>query len=344
MDKPNISVITPVRAKREEDVTWLAKAIESVLEQTYEGWEMIIVNDSSEVSLSPIKKYITEHENIMAMKSNGAGVSNARNTAAANARCRFLLPLDHDDILPPKAMEYLVDGWTAGGKDFGVVYGNVLSFGVDFQRHMEMPNFFFGTLLRTLIMPIGSLHEKSSWAHIGGWDPNFQIGLEDWEYWIRMAINGFHGYRVEAVVYHYRRHAHGRLAHLRAHDEDFTAARAAVRAKHSEYYNGKEPQMCRGCGGGARPGSRRPTGMSAPTRVTVQASTVPAEDRAIVEYIGNRGGSFGVVGRPSGWRYQIPGGSGSLVKGPDGRPGVHKSDVRFFRAYDGGRAFRVIDK
>lgn len=338
----NISVVMPVKAYKEENVQWLAEAIDSVQAQTFSDWELIIVNDHSEVPLKAIGDYVKGDDRITACKTSAEamGVAYARNLGASKAVGQFLLPMDHDDILPPKSMEHLLEGWEAGGKDFGVIYGDVESFGVDFRKHMKMPKFFFGTLMRTLIMPIGSLHEKSAWKEIGGWDPAFQVGLEDWEYWIRMTIEGHHGYHVETVTYHYRRHDQGRLARLRANDDQFAEARALIRTKHEAYYNGKEPKMCRGCGKG-RPMGHRPSGVPAPTPPIAAADSVAASDRILVKYVGQRGAAFGIVGRASGWRYSIPGGYGCQVLATDGRPGVHPSDVQYFRKYDGGRAFMV---
>lgn len=335
----NVSVITPVRAKTSDDVEWLEEAIDSVLGQTYEDWELIVVKDGG-IPITSIRHYLEGDKRIRAFKtkSEASGVAYARNLAASKAQGRFLLPLDHDDILPPRSMEVMLEAWQAGGRDFGVVYGDVISFGVDFSKYMKMPEFFFTTLLRTLIMPVGSLHEKDAWKQIGGWDPEFQIGLEDWEYWIRMAINGYHGYHVQEVVYHYRRHAKGRLAALRENPDQHEEAKAMVHKKHEEYYNGREPKMCRGCGRG-RPVGHQPAGQTAP--VPVAAAIVPQGGRVLVKYIGRRDGSFGVRGPSSGWSYSVPGGNGCQVYAPDGRPGVHPDDAQFFRRYDGGRAFMV---
>lgn len=336
-----VSVITPVRATTEEDVLWLREAIESVRAQTYADWEMVIVNDGSTVTLSSLKDVISGDDRIRALKNAGSGVSTARNTAVENAVGELLLPLDHDDVLPPDAMQIMVDAWDGDGKDFGVVYGDVLSFGVDFERFLDMPIFSWGTLLRTLIMPIGSLHSKASWKDIGGWDPAFQKGLEDWEYWIRMAVNGYHGYHVQTVTYHYRRHGHGRLATLRTQEGAFSEQQAAIRTKYQDYYNGKEPKMCRGCGRAKL--AFKPLGIppKAPPGPAAFAAANVATGLVIVKYSGNRGASFGIVGRATGWKYNVPGGRGCIVEGPNGKPGVHPDDVQFFKNYDGGRTFTV---
>ncbi len=340
---PRVSVIVPVKARRDEDVAWLREAMESVVAQTYEDWEMIIINDSSDIPLQPVGDLVKSDDRISAVRSRAPGAPEARNTGLELAKGELLLPLDHDDTLPEDALDTFVKAWDGGGDGYGIVYGDVLAFGTDFQRHMAMPQFNFTTLLRTLIMPVGSLCSTAAAREVGGWDPAFQIGLEEWEFFIRMVINGYHGYHVDAVTYNYRRHAHGRLAHLRANEARHNEAREAIRAKHRDYYNGKEPKMCRSCGG-RRPTPFRPKRTVTPTPPPKPAQFVAAvaeSGRVLVKYKGRRGAEFGVTGRPSGTKYTIPGGKDSLVLGPDGKPGIDPRDANFFRRYDGGRAFVV---
>ncbi len=339
---PRVSVIMPVRAREEEDVQWVQEAIASLKAQTYTDWELWIVNDRSSVSLAALRPVVKSSANIHAVKAHGEGVAAARNTGVERCAGELLLPMDHDDILPPEALETLVEAWDEEGKDFGVVYGDVISFGQDFERHMQMPNFLFQTLLRTLIMPIGSLHSKASWREIGGWKDEFQGGLEDWAYWIELAVNGYWGYHVPVVTYHYRRHARGRLAALRTGEDKFAEQQALIKEHFLEYYNGKEPKMCRGCGHG-RPRMQRGGGSVPRPRAPAQFDAASAAIGLVqVRYRGTRQGSFGITGKATGWKYQVPGGQGCLVESvANGKVGVHPDDVLMFRNYDGGRAFVV---
>ncbi len=341
MSNPRVSVIMPIRATRDENVVWAQEAIASLKAQTYPDWELFLVSDRSTVSLLPLKPVIKEDNRIHAMKAKGVGVAAARNTGVEACNGMLLLPMDHDDILPEESMEVLVGAWDEEGKEFGVVYGDIISFGPDFERHMQMPNFLFQTLLKTLIMPIGSLHSKASSLEIGGWKDEFQGGLEDWAYWIEMAVNGYWGYHVPQVVYRYRRHPHGRLAALRTQDK-FPVQQALIREYFEEYYNGKEPKMCRGCGkartvaprGNVAGAVRPPT----PALFAAQA----ASNMVLVKYMGKRAAGFGITGKATGIKYVVPGGRGCLVENQQtGKVGVHPNDVQFFRGYDGGGTFVV---
>lgn len=102
-DKHLVSVITACYNAE----AFLARTIASVLEQTYEGWELILVNDCSTDSTAAIIKEFTDLDKRIKsyeLKSN-AGAAVARNTAIKHANGRFIAFLDSDDLWHPKKLE-----------------------------------------------------------------------------------------------------------------------------------------------------------------------------------------------------------------------------------------------
>src|SRR5690625_3752065 len=99
-----VSVITPAyNAAR-----FIAETIESVLNQTYENWEMIIVDDcSQDETTSIIKKYQAQDERIHLIElEENSGSAVARNTAMDHAKGKYLAFLDSDDKwLPEKVAQ-----------------------------------------------------------------------------------------------------------------------------------------------------------------------------------------------------------------------------------------------
>ena len=91
-----VSIITPMYNSEK----FITKTIDSVLNQTYKEWEMIIVDDCSKDS-SPeiVKEYAKKDSRIryIELKVN-KGVSNARNVAIENANGQYIAFLDSDDI------------------------------------------------------------------------------------------------------------------------------------------------------------------------------------------------------------------------------------------------------
>ena len=110
MDKSLVSIITPTFNSEK----FIAETIQSVKSQTYENWEMIIVDDCSSDETFSIISNFSKNDNrikIHQLKNNsGAGV--ARNEGVNLASGRFISFLDSDDLWKPsklkKQVEFLI--------------------------------------------------------------------------------------------------------------------------------------------------------------------------------------------------------------------------------------------
>lgn len=77
---------------------WIEKCMESVLEQNYQDWEMILVNDgSTDNTINILNEYASRDERIQVIIQKNMGVSSARNHGISMARGEYLLFLDGDD-------------------------------------------------------------------------------------------------------------------------------------------------------------------------------------------------------------------------------------------------------
>lgn len=100
-----ISVIIPFYS----NVKWLLEAIDSVLSQSYQDFEIIIVNDGSpEVDTDVINKSRNNNKIKYFKKSNG-GPSSARNYGLKNATGKYVAFLDSDDIWHPNKLQKQVE-------------------------------------------------------------------------------------------------------------------------------------------------------------------------------------------------------------------------------------------
>ncbi|HEX6593678.1 MAG TPA: glycosyltransferase family 2 protein [Bacillota bacterium] len=100
---PLISVITPAYNAEK----FIKQTIESVREQTYSNWEMIIVDDcSTDRTVEYVRQYEQRDQRIHLLKlekNSGPGV--ARNTAMEHAEGRYIAFLDSDDLWYPEKLE-----------------------------------------------------------------------------------------------------------------------------------------------------------------------------------------------------------------------------------------------
>lgn len=101
--EPLVSVITAAYNCADT----IAETIESVLAQTYNNWEMVIVNDAStDNTLDVVSAYtnIDERIRLISLKAN-SGAATARNKAIQNSKGRYIAVLDSDDLWKPKKLE-----------------------------------------------------------------------------------------------------------------------------------------------------------------------------------------------------------------------------------------------
>lgn len=86
--------------------SYLRECLDSVMHQTFQGWEAICVNDgSTDDSLAILDEYANKDSRFKVISQNNGGLSAARNTGMDNAAGDYLLFLDSDDWLESKALE-----------------------------------------------------------------------------------------------------------------------------------------------------------------------------------------------------------------------------------------------
>jgi O-antigen biosynthesis protein len=101
--RPLISILTPTFNPNDE---FLMAAVESVMAQAYENWELILIDDgSSDSSARALLKNLGRRDaRIQIGVQEHGGISSALNTGLAEARGDWIALLDHDDLLEPDAL------------------------------------------------------------------------------------------------------------------------------------------------------------------------------------------------------------------------------------------------
>lgn len=105
MRNPLVSIISPVYNIAE----FIGDCIESVLNQSFEDFELIIVDDgSSDDSLKICKHYQTLDSRIVIVENKHQGVSAARNSGIDKAKSEYITFIDGDDLIHQNYLEYLL--------------------------------------------------------------------------------------------------------------------------------------------------------------------------------------------------------------------------------------------
>ncbi len=117
MNKPLISVIVPVYNTEQ----YLPRCIESIISQTYQNLEIILVNDGSvDNSLKICKEYAQKDSRIVVVDKENGGQSTARNMALKIAKGKYIGFADSDDYIAPEMYETLYECLTKTGSEISV--------------------------------------------------------------------------------------------------------------------------------------------------------------------------------------------------------------------------------
>ena len=88
----------------------VGRSIESVLNQTYTDWELILINDgSTDDTEMVLRRYADMDNRIHLLRQKNGGVSKARNTGLNAAKGDYICPLDGDDWFKPDCLALAVD-------------------------------------------------------------------------------------------------------------------------------------------------------------------------------------------------------------------------------------------
>lgn len=98
---------------------YISASIKSVLNQTYQNWELIIVDDCSKDNTDEIIKAYLEDKRIIYLKNDkNSGAAVSRNRALREAKGRWIAFLDSDDLWEPKKLEIQLEYMKKNGYSF----------------------------------------------------------------------------------------------------------------------------------------------------------------------------------------------------------------------------------
>lgn len=186
--RPLISVAVPTYNTK---IVHLQEAILSVLEQTYENWELILVDDAStnDDVREVIKKFAEKDNRIKYkfLKSN-KHIANATNEAIMISTGEFVSLLDHDDILYSNAL-YEIVKLLNDNKDLDFIYTD--QDGILEDTGVRIQPFFKPPYNQDLLWSINCITHlpairKSTLVECGLVDDKYN-GAQDWELFLRIA-------------------------------------------------------------------------------------------------------------------------------------------------------------
>ena len=193
--KPAVSILTPAY----DVARFIGATLDSVLAQTVADWEMVVVDDGSQDGTAAVVATRPDPR-IRLIRQANAGVSAARSRAVEAARGGAVLFLDADDWLAPDALARLLAALRAAPPNAVGAYGAYAFVGEDAApgdpplRRKSGP-FPAGDILERLVVQNlfanggHLLLRREAVDRAGPFLSHVRYG-EDWEYWIRLALQG----------------------------------------------------------------------------------------------------------------------------------------------------------
>lgn len=182
---------------------YLEEALQSVLCQTYENWECIIVNDGSLDNTGEIvEKWRKKDGRFKSIYQKNGGLSSARNLGISVAIGEVILPLDADDKIGLNYVSLAIEAFEKNSS-LKVVYCKAEKFGEEIGE-WKLPSFSLFNLSRNNLIFCSAFFKKEDWNSVGGYDTSMKHGWEDWEFWIAILKNGGTVKRLEEVHFYYR--------------------------------------------------------------------------------------------------------------------------------------------
>lgn len=186
------------------DKDFIEETLNSVLKQTFQDFQIIIVDDGSNKSTKEVLKKIN-HPNVSILEQENGGLSNARNNGFKKATGKYILSIDSDDTLDASFLEKAVlildekENVSAVSSYCNIFEGSYKIISKHLPKGGGLNNFLFDNNSTSF-----ALIRKSSWELIGGYDENMKDGFEDWEFWISITKGGGYVHMIEEFLFNYR--------------------------------------------------------------------------------------------------------------------------------------------
>jgi len=185
------SVIIPLYNK----ANFIENTIKSILNQTFQDFEIIVVNDGS-TDKSEEKLLLFKDSRIRYFPKENEGVSIARNFGIEKAKSNFITFLDADDYWYPDFLEVMHEAIKKFPEQ--KVFSGAIeietskktfpaSYSIQKTANFELVNYFRGSLKATAICTSCAVFDKNLFKEIGLFDPKIKSG-QDTDLWIRIGL------------------------------------------------------------------------------------------------------------------------------------------------------------
>jgi glycosyltransferase involved in cell wall biosynthesis len=189
INQPEVSIIIPVY----NHAIFLDEALKSIFAQTYQNFEIIVVDDGSTDDTANVLQPLTEQGLIRYIYQQNQGVSAARNRGIVEAKGKYIAFLDSDDLFEPEKLEVQVN-YLQDHPEVGLVHSGFTKFDNDGNTLGYRDTSWFSDMIYprillywTTLMAVNTvLVSKNILEVVGFFDTALSMG-EDLDLWRRIA-------------------------------------------------------------------------------------------------------------------------------------------------------------
>lgn len=184
----------------------MRQSIESIINQTYKNWELIIIDDCSSDSTPEIVKEYLEKEDRIRYYRNEINLKLPRglNRGFSLANGDYLTWTSDDNLYLPVAIERMVQVLQSGQADFVFATCEVINENGEVIEIIKAPKDYKEAIIGGNFVGACFLYTRKVYETIGDYDVN-KFLVEDYDYWLRVFCR-FNVHNIEEALYQYRWH------------------------------------------------------------------------------------------------------------------------------------------
>ena len=212
---------------------FLAQAIKGVLNQTFQDYELVIIDDGSrDGTKEECKRYLVDPR-VRYIYQENRGLAGARNTGIRASSCRYICFLDDDDIWKPAKLQRqleFVNVQLRNVSRWGLIFtwielidegGKLIGYRGHHQKGAIYRKLLFGN---TIDAPSSVLVKREVFTEVGLFDESLR-NCQDWDMWLRIARK-YHIFPLKEYLVQYREHKNSISAN---HAEVFVYEQAVLK-------------------------------------------------------------------------------------------------------------------
>lgn len=180
---------------------YIQETFECIYGQTYQDFEIIVVNDGSDKTILEKLRENKSYKNLQIIHQENQGQSSARNKGVSYAAGKYILFLDCDDIIEKTFLEK-THHILQKNSEIRICYTKGKFFERTDKEWVLQPFNTRDFLIENCI-PITALIYKEDFEKAGGFDTQLNY-YEDWDFWISLVEKGVKVHKIDEFLFFYR--------------------------------------------------------------------------------------------------------------------------------------------